>query len=151
GGGGADPGGHGPLRDRRPPGGHAALHRRGGADLPRRPRGRGGVTGPPADPAVAVLIYRADLGAEGGYGGPPQTWDELEAMAARIQARQRAAGNDAFWGLSRPGKAAADLLCFARGLQAPPGAGGIVDGEGRVTVNNPRTRAALLRARRWIG
>ncbi|HEX6739302.1 MAG TPA: extracellular solute-binding protein [Vicinamibacteria bacterium] len=100
---------------------------------------------------VAVLIYRTDLLADAGYRGPPRSWDELEEMAARIQARQRAAGHEGFWGFAWPGKADDDLLCFALELQATHGGGGIVDPDGTVTVNNPRARAALLRARRWIG
>jgi trehalose/maltose transport system substrate-binding protein len=100
---------------------------------------------------VGVLLYRTDLAAQAGYAGPPKTWDELEKMAARIQQRQRTAGNEAFWGFSWPGRAEDDLLCFALELQAAHGAGGIIEADGTISVRNPRTEQALLRARRWIG
>jgi trehalose/maltose transport system substrate-binding protein len=100
---------------------------------------------------VTVLLYRTDLLAQAGYSRPPKTWDELETMAARIQQRQRSAGDQDFWGFAWPGRAEDDLLCFALELQATHGAGSIIEPDGEVSVNNPRTEQALLRARRWIG
>jgi trehalose/maltose transport system substrate-binding protein len=47
---------------------------------------------------VGVLQYRSDLLREYGYQHPPRTWDELEIMAARIQAGERAKGNKHFCG-----------------------------------------------------
>src|SRR5262249_49860002 len=41
---------------------------------------------------VGVLLYRTDLLQRYGYRDPPRTWAELEAMASRIQAGERARG-----------------------------------------------------------
>jgi trehalose/maltose transport system substrate-binding protein len=41
---------------------------------------------------VPLLWYRTDLLREYGYRAPPETWDQLEHIAARIQAGERAKG-----------------------------------------------------------
>jgi trehalose/maltose transport system substrate-binding protein len=58
----------------------------------------GKVVAVPFHTHVGVLTYRTDLLREYGYSHPPQTWDELESMAARIQAGERAKGRKDFWG-----------------------------------------------------
>src|SRR5882724_10906051 len=47
---------------------------------------------------IGVLLYRPDLLQKYGYREPPKTWDELEVMATRIQAGERATGVKDFWG-----------------------------------------------------
>src|SRR5262245_13578176 len=58
----------------------------------------GKVVAVPYQTNVGVLAYRTDLLRQYGYGHPPETWDELESMAARIQAAERAKGRKDFWG-----------------------------------------------------
>ena len=53
----------------------------------------------PFNTELGVLYYRADLLQKYGYRNPPATWDELEKMAARIQAGERAGGNKRFLGI----------------------------------------------------
>jgi len=60
---------------------------------------------------VGVLIYRTDLLRRYGYHGPPKTWDELERMAIRIQAGERAKGQKSFWGYVWQGGVSEDLTC----------------------------------------
>src|SRR6185295_74018 len=47
---------------------------------------------------IGVLLYRTDLLERYGYREPPRTWVELETMASRIQAGERARGAKDFWG-----------------------------------------------------
>lgn len=100
---------------------------------------------------MGVLYYRADLLRKYGYSHPPNTWDELEKMAARIQAGERAAGNRNFWGYVWQGAAYEGLTCNALEWEESYGGGDIIEDDGSITVNNPRTVQAINRARHWIG
>jgi trehalose/maltose transport system substrate-binding protein len=52
----------------------------------------GKVVAMPYHAHVGALEYRTDLLRKYGYSHPPKTWDELEQMAARIQAGERTKG-----------------------------------------------------------
>jgi trehalose/maltose transport system substrate-binding protein len=67
-------------------------------DLIESYRVQGKLVAMPYNPNVQVLFYRTDLLAKYGYKTPPRTWHELEEMAARIQAGERAKGKKDFWG-----------------------------------------------------
>jgi len=98
---------------------------------------------------AGVLYYRKDLLEK--YGAAvPRTWQELTATAARIQAAERAAGNERMWGFVWQGRAYEGLTCNALEWIASHGGGTLVDGEGRVTVDNPRSVEALELAAGWI-
>lgn len=111
----------------------------------------GRLTGMPFDAELGVLYYRADLLRKYGYRNPPATWDELEKMSARIQAGERAGGNKDFWGYVWEGAAYEGLTCNALEWQVEYGGGDIIEADGSITVDNPRTIAAINRAHRWIG
>jgi trehalose/maltose transport system substrate-binding protein len=100
---------------------------------------------------VGVLQYRSDLLREYGYQHPPKTWDELETMAARIQAGERAKGKKDFWGYVWQGAAAEALSCNAIEWQAAEGGGRIIESNRTVSVNNPAAVRSWQRAKRWIG
>lgn len=110
----------------------------------------GRLTSMPFNTELGVLYYRADLLRKYGYQHPPETWAELEKMALRIQKGERA-GNPDFWGYVWQGTAYEGLTCNALEWQASYGGGSIVEPDGSVTVNNPRTVEAIKMARRWIG
>jgi len=100
---------------------------------------------------LGLLFYRTDLLQQYGYRGPPATWDELETMAARIQAGERAKGNANFWGFVWQGAAAECLTCNALEWQASEGGGRIIERDKTISVNNPETIRAWQRAARWVG
>jgi trehalose/maltose transport system substrate-binding protein len=100
---------------------------------------------------IGLLYYRTDLLSQYGYREPPRTWDELEVMAARIQAGERAKGRQEFWGFLWQGAAAEALTCNALEWQAAEGGGQIIEDDGTISVNNPRAIRAWQRAARWVG
>jgi len=100
---------------------------------------------------VGVLFYRADLLQRYGFREPPRTWDELEKMAARIQAGERARGQKDFWGFVWQGGMNEDLTCAGLEWQTSEGGGRIVEDNQTISVNNPDAVSAWLRAARWVG
>ena len=100
---------------------------------------------------AGLLFYRTDLLQEYGYHAPPATWDELENMAARIQAGERAKGKKDFWGFVWHGAAAEGLTCNALEWQSSEGGGRIIEDDRTISVNNPQAIRAWKRAARWVG
>lgn len=98
-----------------------------------------------------LLFYRVDLLRKYGYAVPPKTWDELEKIAKRIQAGERAKGDKDFWGYVWQGAPSEALTCNALEWQVSEGGGNILDEKGNITVNNPHAIAAWERAARWVG
>jgi trehalose/maltose transport system substrate-binding protein len=111
---------------------------------------RGRLVSLPRAAIVPLLWYRTDLLREYGYRAPPDTWDELEHMAARIQAGERAKGQPDFWGFVWAGVQSEPLATVALEWQASEGGGTIVD-HGTITVNNARAVSSWQRAARWVG
>ena len=99
---------------------------------------------------VGLLYYRTDLLKHYGYRTPPRTWRELETMATRIQAGERARGQKDFWGFVWEGASSESLSCNALEWQVSEGGGSIIENN-VVTVNNPETARAWERALRWVG
>src|SRR6266571_1211362 len=99
---------------------------------------------------VGLLFYRTDLLRHYGYRTPPRTWEELETMATRIQAGERAKGQKDFWGFVWEGASSESLSCNALEWQVSEGGGPIIENNA-VTVNNPETARAWERALRWVG
>ena len=105
----------------------------------------------PYNVSEGTLFYRVDLLREYGYRAPPETWQQLESMAKRIQAGERAKGNKDFWGFVWQGAASEALTCNALEWQVSEGGGSILDDRGHVTVNTAGTIRAWSRAARWVG
>jgi trehalose/maltose transport system substrate-binding protein len=100
---------------------------------------------------IGLLYYRSDLLRQYGYREPPQSWDELESMAARIQAGERAKGKKEFWGFVWQGAATEALTCNGLEWQASDDGGQIIEGDKTISVNNPNAIRAWQRAARWVG
>ncbi|WP_150133031.1 extracellular solute-binding protein [Acidisarcina polymorpha] len=111
----------------------------------------GKVVAVPYHAHVGVLAFRSDLLLQYGYSRPPETWDELEQMAARIQAGERAKGKKDFWGYVWQGAATEGLTCNALEWQVSEGGGRIIEDDGTISVNNPAAIRSWQRAARWIG
>jgi trehalose/maltose transport system substrate-binding protein len=116
---------------------------------------QGKVVAMPNQPiGVQVLVYRTDLLARYGYKTPPRTWDELEKMATRIQAGERAKGKKDFWGFVWAGAIATDseqLTMEGLEWQAAEGGGHIIESDGKISVNNANVIRAWERAAHWVG
>ena len=100
---------------------------------------------------VGMLFYRTDLLRAYGYRAPPSTWDELEKMAARIQAGERAKGKKDFWGYVWQGAASEALTCNALEWQVSEGGGRIIEDDRTISINNPNAIRSWERAAHWIG
>src|SRR5260370_11670694 len=111
----------------------------------------GRVVARPYQVNIGSLEYRTDLLQEYGYDHHPQTWDELEGMAVRIQTGERAKGKKDFWGFVWQGAQAESLTCDALEWQFTAGGGRIVESDRTISVNNPAAMRAWQRARHWIG
>lgn len=111
----------------------------------------GRLVGVPWFTGFGVLYYRSDLLAAYGYEAPPATWQELEEMAAAIQAGERARGNSEFWGYVWQGHTYEGLTVNLLEWMVSSGAGSIVEPQGLISIANPRAEAVILRARDWIG
>jgi trehalose/maltose transport system substrate-binding protein len=100
---------------------------------------------------IGVLLYRTDLLERYGYRVPPRTWTELETMASRIQAGERARGEKDFWGFVWQGAAGEGLTCAGLEWQMSEGGGRIIEDDKTISVNNPQAIETWERARRWVG
>lgn len=100
---------------------------------------------------VGILLYRTDLLRRYGYREPPKTWDELERMARRIQAGERARGVKDFWGFVWQGAPGEGLTCSGLEWQIGDGGGRIIEDDKTISVNNSQTIRTWQRAARWVG
>ena len=96
-----------------------------------------------------MLYYRTDLLQKYSYAKPPETWDELVAMATKIKDGEKS--NASFQGFVFQGDAYEGLTCDALEWIASAGGGTIMDAAGKVTVNNDKAVAMLNLAKSWVG
>jgi trehalose/maltose transport system substrate-binding protein len=99
---------------------------------------------------AGLLFYRKDLLDKHGQK-VPVTWDELAAAATKVQAAERAAGNERMWGYVWQGRAYEGLTCDALEWVSSFGGGTVVDSSGKVTIDNAAAAKALETAAGWVG
>lgn len=99
---------------------------------------------------IGLLFYRTDLLRRYGYLSPPESWEDLENMAIRIQKGERARGQKNFWGFVWEGASSEALTCNALEWQVSEGGGQIVEDE-TITIDNLLAASAWARATRWVG
>jgi trehalose/maltose transport system substrate-binding protein len=99
---------------------------------------------------AGILYSRKDLLEKYGFHNPPKTWDELAAMAKKIQDGERAA-NPLFQGFVFQGKNYEGLTCDAIEWLTSFGGGTIIDQSGKITIKNPQTLAMLKTVQSWVG
>ena len=98
---------------------------------------------------VGLLYYRSDL--LDAYDRPvPATWTELTETAAIVQAGERDAGNDRFWGVVFQGRAYEGLTCNALEWVASHG-GRFVGADGTITAAEVPVVTALSAVSGWVG
>ena len=99
---------------------------------------------------AGLLYYRTDLLEKYGFDGPPETWQELEEMAAVIQEGEREENPD-FWGYVWQGNAYEGLTCNALEWIESNGGGTIINDDREVTINNEKAKEAVEMAASWVG
>lgn len=99
---------------------------------------------------AGLLYYRRDLLDK--YGERvPGTWEQLAAVARKIQDAERKAGRPDMQGYVFQAKAYEGLTCNLVEWFSSHGAGSGVDERGRVSINTPAAAQALRTAASWIG
>jgi trehalose/maltose transport system substrate-binding protein len=96
-----------------------------------------------------ILYYRTDLLKKYGYSKPPTTWNQLFAMAKKIQDGEQKT-NKNFYGFVFQGNSYEGLTCDALEWVASAGGGNFID-NGKVTIDNAKAAQILDAMRNQIG
>jgi trehalose/maltose transport system substrate-binding protein len=96
-----------------------------------------------------LLYYRTDLLTKYGYSKAPTTWNQLFAMAKKIQTGEQKS-NPSFYGFVFQGNAYEGLTCNALEWIASAGGGHFID-NGKASINNSKARTILDAMRAQIG
>ena len=96
-----------------------------------------------------LLYYRTDLLKKYGYTKPPTTWNQLFAMAKKIQTGEQKT-NPSFYGFVFQGNAYEGLTCNALEWIASAGGGHYID-NGKASINNSKAQTILDAMRAQIG
>jgi trehalose/maltose transport system substrate-binding protein len=105
----------------------------------------------PYNVGVGLLFYRKDLLEKHGEK-VPETWEQLTAVARKIQDAERKAGDKKIWGYVFQGKAYEGLTCNALEWIGSYNGGTIIDSStGAVTLNRSHVLTALELASAWVG
>lgn len=99
---------------------------------------------------VGLLYYRKDLLEK--YGASvPETWEELAATSALIQAEERKAGNRRMWGYVFQGRAYEGLTCNVMEWLDSYNGGHVVADSGFINIYNQKAINALNTVQQFVG
>ncbi|WP_139174372.1 ABC transporter substrate-binding protein [Janthinobacterium lividum] len=99
---------------------------------------------------AGLLYYRKDLLDK--YKEPvPATWEEMRATAQKIQDGERKVGNKEMQGYVFQGKTYEGLTCNALEWVSSYKGGSVIEGNGKISIDNPQAVKALDMAASWIG
>ncbi|MFA6180031.1 MAG: extracellular solute-binding protein, partial [Candidatus Methylopumilus sp.] len=99
---------------------------------------------------AGLLYYRKDLLDK--YREPvPATWEEMRATAQKIQDGERKVGNKEMQGYVFQGKTYEGLTCNALEWVSSYKGGSVIEGNGKISIDNPQAVKALDMAASWIG
>ncbi len=99
---------------------------------------------------LGVLVYRKDL-LEKYNLSVPETWNDLEKAAQKIQEKERESGNTKLWGFVFSGKAFEGLTCNVNEWFCSSKNGGIISKDGKILVNTEKNKALLNQFSSWVG
>lgn len=105
-------------------------------------RYQGKLIGLPVYVDGGLLYYRKDLLDTYDYDAAPQSWGELREMALKIQAEERAAGKEEFWGFVWQGAQYEGLVCNALEYFVSAG-GGFINQQGNSMLDAKANQQAL--------
>jgi trehalose/maltose transport system substrate-binding protein len=97
-----------------------------------------------------ALYYRKDLLEKHGVS-VPKTWEEMATAAKTVMDKEHEGGNANLWGFVFQGNAYEGLTCNGLEWVMSNGGGQIVEPDGTISVNNPKTAEAINMVKGWIG
>lgn len=99
---------------------------------------------------AGALYYRTDLLEKYGFDAAPASWTELEEQAQTIMDGE-IPDNAVFTGFTFQAAAYEGLTCNGLEWINSNGGGKIIEDDGTVTVNSDEAKAAIERAKSWVG
>ena len=125
-------------------------------DIWRKRDLEGRLVGIPFQPNRITMYYRKDLFDKYGHTWNHDSWEVFEETLLDIQTKERAdrlskGQNDDFWGFTIPTDDSSNRMMYMLvSLLSGHDGGGVVEPDGRVTINNPKAIKTISRWASWF-